>query len=834
MFRPNCAVAGAPASSGRVFEQTLDVPSSHNGWSFYMSMWTTGRRAAAGIKRYLACARGGCSHLLFPVAAWICVVPLSLATEPETPERSLEEIRVVATALSSGTVNLALLPFAAQRFDSTDLATGALFSAVELLEDRATGVSSNAAQNNRLQPDLQYRGFTASPLLGLSQGLAVYQNGVRINEAFGDTVNWDLISASSIDSMDLVGGSNPVFGLNTFGGALTLRGKTGFSHPDGTVAITLGDYNTRDVSASWGGHNETLGITVAFDQMKEDGWRDFSASEAQTAYAALSWRGDTTEADLFLHYGDSDLKGNGSVPLDLLNANRRAVFTHPDQTQNRLAMASASLRHRLDANHELSVSAFYRDLETLTFNGDGTEYEECGEDEEDAADHGSENEDPENPFEGLLCTEAGVPVTDVAGNVVDEDFNAINNRSRRKQASYGGTLQLLGRGQTGTVGHQYLLGLDLFEGETDFASSVEFSALTDTRGTVLTGRFDSDGFTNLTTDVQTWSVFAADNAELNQNLSLSVSARYNRTRSQGVDPTGARPELAGDHRFENFNLGAGLLWAITDTVAFYGNVQNSTRTPTPVELACSHPDAPCTLPNSFLADPPLEDVRSSSLEAGVRGSAGAIDSYRIGGFLIRANDDIVFQTTGGISSNEGFFQNAADTQRLGLELELAGGGNRWDWYLNYTWMEATFESPFTASSPNNPAADDGLLAVAPGADIPLLPDHNLKLGASTRLVDGLLVGMDFRYQDGIHLRGDEANLDEQTDAWHTIDLYARISPAEWWFAEARVDNLLNEEYETFGLYGEADEVLEDVQDNSGRFLGPAPPRIWWLTVGLRF
>ena len=133
-----------------------------------MSKWNTGRRPASGIKRYLACIRGSCSFPLLPIAAWICVIPWSLATETETPGESLEEIRVVATALSSGNVNLARLPFAAQRFDSTDLATGALFSAVELLEDRATSVSSNAAQNNRLQPDLQYRGFTASPLLGLS------------------------------------------------------------------------------------------------------------------------------------------------------------------------------------------------------------------------------------------------------------------------------------------------------------------------------------------------------------------------------------------------------------------------------------------------------------------------------------------------------------------------------------------------------------------------------------------------------------------------------------------------------------------------------------------
>ena len=779
-----------------------------------------------------------CRETLAIVTAGLAFAALSaVAATDAAPEATLEEVRVVATGLSTGQLALEELPYAAQRFDDVQLARGAYFSPVELLEDRATSVSSNAAQNNRLQPDLQYRGFTASPLLGLSQGLAVYQNGVRVNEAFGDTVNWDLIGTSSVAAMDLIGGSNPLLGLNTIGGALSLRSKTGFSHPGGALAATVGDYDTRDWNASYGASNQSFGVFLAIDRMDEDGWRDFSASEAQTAYAALSWRGEQTEVDLFFNYGDSDLKGNGSTPSDLLNTRRSAVFTHPDRTENKLTMASLSLRHRLGPAQEFNVTAFYRDLETRTFNGDGSEYDECGEDDDDDEQFEvSLNEETlaDSPFEGLLCDESGEPVTDVSGNYVDEDFNAINNRSLREQNSHGFTLQMLGEALTGAINHQYVVGVDYFNGQTDFASSVEFSTLTETRGTELTGRFDSEGFTNLDTRVETWSAFLADTADLNPELSLSVSARYNATRSRGVDPTGARPELAGDHRFKNLNLGAGLLWSPTNTLALYANVQNSTRTPTPVELACSHPDAPCTLPNSFLADPPLDDVRSVSLEAGVRGSLAMLSSYRIGGFLIRSDDDIVFQTTGGVSSNQGFFQNAADTQRQGLEIELAGGGQRWSWYLNYTWMAATFESPFVASSPNNPLADGGKLYVPKGADIPLLPDHNLKLGASGLLVNGLRVGFDFRLQDGVYLRGDEANLDAKTGAWQVLDVFAQTELSEHWYVEARVDNVLGEDYETFGLYGEADEVLTDTEDESGRFLGPALPRTWWFTVGLRF
>lgn len=769
------------------------------------------------------------------IAGLVTVASASTVWAADNDNAALEEIRVIGTAITRGELNLNALPFAAQRFTQKDLSDAAFFSAVDLLEDRATSVSTNAAQNNRLQPDVQYRGFTASPLLGLSQGLAVYHNGVRVNEAFGDTVNWDLLPASSMETLDLVGGSNPVYGLNTIGGALVVNTRTGFSSEGGNASVTLGDYSTRDYTLSYGANNEEWGFFIAADAMDEDGWRDFSASEAQTLYSALSWRGAASELDIFFNYGDSNLKGNGAVPLDLLNASRSAVFTHPDQTENELMMTSVSFRHAFSDDSQISINAFYRDLETQTFNGDGSEYEECGEDDDDDDDGGGdEMGGEEHPFEGFLCNDDDEPVTDKLGAMVDEDFNAINNRSTREQESYGFTLQYLGRVDTGSVGHEYVAGVDWFKGQTDFASNVEFSELTDTRGTVLTGRFDSDGDTNLDTQVETWSAFVSDSVALNDSTTLTLSARYNSTRTQGDDPTGQRPELAGDHRFNNFNAGAGVVWQMNDMLSVYGGVQSSARTPTPVELACSHPDAPCTLPNSFLADPPLDDVRAISTEFGVRGSLGIIDQFRLGGFVITADDDILFQTTGGVSSNEGFFQNAADTRRAGLELELAGGTEVWNWYMNYTYMRATFEDDFFSSSPNNPQSENDRLFVGAGSDMPGLPDNNLKLGAATRITDALQIGADVRYMSGVYLRGDEANVDDKTDDWTVVDLYARMTLGNNLYLETRVDNVLDEEYETFGLYGEADEVLTNIQDTSGRFLGPAMPRMWWVTVGVRF
>ena len=96
-----------------------------------------------------------------------------------------------------------------------------------LFEKNVQSVDINEAQGNPSQTDINYRGFTASPLLGTPQGLSVFLDGVRINEPFGDVVNWDLIPQAAISTIQLIPGSNPTFGLNTLGGAIAVTTKNG-------------------------------------------------------------------------------------------------------------------------------------------------------------------------------------------------------------------------------------------------------------------------------------------------------------------------------------------------------------------------------------------------------------------------------------------------------------------------------------------------------------------------------------------------------------------------------------------------------------------------------
>ena len=141
------------------------------------------------------------------------------------------------------------------------------------------GVTINGAQGNPLQPDVQFRGFTATPLLGGSEGMSVYLDGVRVNEVFGDTVNWDLIPTDAIERMSLLAGANPVFGLNTLGGAISIQTKTGFSDPGTRCRVYGGSFGRTDTTFETAGHAGPWGWYLMGNRFDEDGWRDAVAVE---------------------------------------------------------------------------------------------------------------------------------------------------------------------------------------------------------------------------------------------------------------------------------------------------------------------------------------------------------------------------------------------------------------------------------------------------------------------------------------------------------------------------------------------------------------------------
>jgi outer membrane cobalamin receptor len=204
------------------------------------------------------------------------------------------------------------VPAPVQTAVGADIEASGALDLSDFLNRRFNGVFVNEVQNNPFQPDLNYRGYTASPLLGTPQGLSIYMDGVRMNQPFGDVVSWDLIPQMAIKSTTLMPGSSPLFGLNTLGGALAIETKDGRTSPGTTARAIFGSNTRRAVEFEHGGSRSSgLNWYVAGNLFADDGWRDESPSDLGQLFGKLGWHQTTSDTSFAVGYADNSLAGNG-------------------------------------------------------------------------------------------------------------------------------------------------------------------------------------------------------------------------------------------------------------------------------------------------------------------------------------------------------------------------------------------------------------------------------------------------------------------------------------------------------------------------------------------
>ena len=713
---------------------------------------------------------------------------------------------------------------------------------------------------------------------GSRRASPVHVNGARFNEPLGDTVNWDLMPVTAIHSVQLMGGANPAFGLNTLGGALSLRMKDGFRSPGMGLEAWGGSHGRRVVAADVGGirpfRTGTLGYHVGAHGFDEDGWRDLSASRAGNAFGSVGWRGARSEMHLRAHRAATNLLGNGAVPVELLALDRKAIFTAPDRTENTMTMLALDASRELADGIQVAANLFHRSGGADAFNGDASELAECelgggdrlieGLEEDDLGEIGLDDDDVcEGQFadaealEEFLNEAAGDDEFDLedltgelsgTGELADD---ALNNISRRRQTSRGADVHATFTGEWFGAPARALAGVAWYRGDTNFQSITELSELNPaTRSTqgLGTGTFVDDLATRIDTRTETLSLYVTASVDASDAFTVTASARMNDTRVTLDDRSGERPELDGEHDYFRVNPHLGAVWNVSDWATFYAGAGMSSRAPTPIELACNEhvferaaqfgeggdeEEFECRLPNAFLADPPLDDVVTHAFEAGARGIVAGMN-YHVGLFHSINTDDILFQTTGRAT---GLFANVDETRRAGVELALNGSLGHLDWHAAYTRLEATFGQDFHVLSPNHRFADDeGEILVRSGSRIPGLPDQSLKLGADYAVGRGFQIGFDLVAHGTQHLRGDESNQLPGLPGYRVLDLRLtwQATPSAKLFL--RIENALDEEYESFGLIGEAPSEVEvplfrDFENP--RFVSPGAPRGIFAGVRLR-
>ncbi len=759
---------------------------------------------------------------------------------------------VEATPLPGTDIPLDQIPAPVQTATAHDLEQKGALDLSDLFNKQLGGVHINQNQENPFQPDVNYRGYTASPLLGTPEGISVYMDGVRQNQPFGDIVAWDLIPKIAISEVALMPGSDPLFGLNTLGGAVSVQTKDGYSAPGGTLSINGGSFGRRDGELEYGGSMpKGFNYYVAGNWFREDGWREHSPSEVRQSFGKLGWHGPKTTVWLSFAYADNWLTGNGLQDFRFLEQDWRSVYSIPDVTWNRSPSFNLSLRHSVSSKLTLSGNAYFRYIRADTTNGDINS---------ESFDESLYNLSSADQAALKAAGYSGFPVT---GSATTEPFpywrciaqgleksepiekcTGIITNTFTKQHNYG----VSGQASWLLAHNRVTVGMAWDRSNMTYSQASQFGYLNSDRITVTPINAFADGSTNedgvpvdtrvgLRGLINTFSIYGTDTLTFGK-WAITLSGRYNRTPINNTDllppaAIGVRGSLNGQYVFERFNPSIGITYAASRFANLYFSYSEANRAPTAIELGCADPNEPCNLPNALVSDPPLKQVVTRTFEAGVRGTMreGGL-RWSVGGFYGENHNDILFVASE--QTGFGYFTNFGQTRRDGLEASVSRQIGHFTLGGDYTFLNATYQSTQTIDGGSNSLSDggpgmDGNITVQPGDYIPQIPRNILKAYAEYEPIKKISVDLDFDAVGRSFARGNENNLDQPDGVYYlgpgyapgygVVNLGAHYQLAKRVQLYFQIDNLLNHRYYTAAQLGPTP------FDNNGNFAGRPFPAV---------
>ncbi len=819
--------------------------------------------------------------------SWIWATALagvsSQALAAAEPAADLSSLQVTAPTPLYDAAALRVIAAPVQTLSSEQIERSRAIDLSAALNRTLGSVYINDIQNNPLQPDLNYRGFTASPLLGTPQGLSIYMDGVRLNQPFGEAVSWDLIPKSAIASVALAPGSDPLFGLNTLGGALSIRTKDGRTAPSAAVQLGYGSYGRWQAETELGGRRGGFHWYLTANRFEDDGWRDFSPSKATQAFGKLGWANDRTDIALSGALAYTDLTGNGLQEQRFLDRDRASIYTKPDNTKNQSSYLNLAASHKLTDTLSFSGVAYYREIDARSLNGDIND------------ESLTQSVYQPSAAERTALTAAGYTGFPLAGETAGntpfpswrcianallnaepgEKCNGLLNRSRSEQSEAGLSGQLTFNSAVDGRKNSLIVGAAYNAGRAHFTQSSQFGLLTPDRGvTGVSGRGafadgtqDSenafDARVNLRSRTRTFSLYATDTLELATGLNLTLSARYNTNtvkNRDAVTPSGSG-SLTADHRFDRLNPAVGLTYSVSPGMTAYLGYNEGARAPSAIELGCSDPENPCRLPNALAGDPPLDQVVTKTLEGGLRGALGAT-RWHAGVFSADNHNDIIFVVDG--TSSFGYFKNFGQTRRQGIEVGFDSRLGRFSFGGDYTLLEATFSSAEEVNGTGNSTNEtgpgfEGSIDISPGDRIPLVPRHVVKARVSWAVMGNFDIDADMFAASGVYARGNENNLHQpdgvfsigpgKTRGYAVFNLGGAYRVGSHLKLFLQVNNLFDKRYASAAQLGNtgftangafiarpfAGPIVDGERPALGAtFYAPGAPRIFWGGVRYQF
>ena len=746
---------------------------------------------------------------------------------------SLKEVQVVNTSPLPGIgIEKNKLPYEVQSVNSATLRQGNSLNLSEYMTENLNGVNVNDIQGSPYQSDVTYRGLRASATLGASQGLSVYLDGVRVNEPFGDVVNWDLFPEAAFDNVTLVPGSNPIYGLNTLGGALAFTTKSGLTTQGNELGISFGSFGRTKIDLTHGSKSaDGWHRFIAGSAFNEQGWRDESAGSLQNLFVNVGRTQNDNNWDLSFLSGSSKLMGNGLTPstnyagLDeptspgvdgLYERNRKAVYSYPDETKNNTNLLTFNVQRVLDANTELSATAYVRRSTQNRIGGDV----ECEDESEDGCD----------TFDG---TE----------DIIEGEIR----RSTTSQTSYGVATNLTKIWDA----HQVTVGAALDKSKSTYSATQQECTLNATTRNVSTtdcpdAAEDTAAVTGSTTAL---GIYLADTYTLSPATHVTFAGRYNRSTVSNTltdyfdanfDPQTGVVAAKETFTYKKFNPSLGLTHKLNDSMTFFGNVGQSNRVPTVIELGCADSTNPCQLPTGLQADPFLEQVVSRTIEVGMRWKNERNYALAVSAYNTNNKNDILFTP---VSAGLGYFDNFSKTRYQGVDLNASKSWGAWSLRTQYSYLYATYQDNMSLMS------GDRTMSITPGTRMAGLPMNTLKLHLDWRVNDKLSLGASTistsrlitqGNEDGMIGIDDEAvSADASTKGYTLLNLSASYKAAKGLEFFGKINNALNKRYETYGLMAANNFALDgstlngtDGEQTIAKFVAPGATRSLWL--GLRY
>ena len=738
----------------------------------------------------------------------------------------------------------------------------------DYMSNNLQSVSVTEMGGNPWQPEITFRGYSASPLLGMPQGMSTFVDGVRVNEPFGDVTLWDKIPNFAIGGMQLVPGSNPMYGLNTLGGAIAIQTKSGRQAQGVGIEAEYGSWNRQRALVEYGGVSKdgSMDFYIGHQTTKEDGWRQFSPSHLNQTFAKTGWQSEKSKIDLSYIGTDNKLIGNGFTPEHMLSGDRDQINTRPDWTNNYYHHLALNGSHWINKDVMLSGNTYWRKSNRHTKNGDLYEYEIDGTEEHDNYD--------------IDCNELATGECELKGSIL--------NTSHTKQDNYGLAGQITFNQDFMGMRNQFIAGTGFdyslirfkqneranisreSEGDFDGAGidSTPIAGLTElvfdpSREAILTGggALPQTQTVGLTGKQWTASLFATDTLSLNDKWHLNAGARYNHTKVDNNDilrgPYSASNvrSLTATDDYKRLNPTIGITHTPTEKLSIFATYSESSRAPTSIEVGCSNPETGCLLPSAMADDPPLKQVVAKTYDFGTRGSLTDEVKWNASIYQAMNHQDIQFIRVDG-STSRGYYSNVGRTQRQGLDLGLSGQHDRFRWSSSYSYIRATFDSDFNLLSGSNSSADNNVIEVKKGNRMPSIPEHQFKLRAQFDVTPKWSIGSNVVYFSDQYVIGNENNQHQanaaaclnsgslrENDAacgsgkikdYTVVNLDSQYNFGGGWKAFAKAVNIFDHDYYIAGRLAETmfDASGAYGEEIKSRGVIPGAPRAAW--IGMRY